>query len=283
MVADKLLEVCSDPLWATWCSYFGRPPSAAPESLLRYLGACFAAIPYENLTKIVAYRQTSSEPARSDPAAVLRGYAQRGTGGTCFALTAVLVALLRRTGLEAWPILADRPYGPDTHCALVTHFQGRWYLLDPGYLVTEPVPLPVSAPTVLQRPFNMLELVPVGGQDRLRLSTVHQGQRSYRLEYKLQAVDESTFSAAWDRSYTWDMMHYPVVSVVRAGAHYYLQGNRLQIRTRQECRRIEVPSEQLPQVIAQHFGIATQVAGQALHALEKGGRLVWPTACHRTP
>ena len=47
--------------------------------------------------------------------------------------------------LRAEPILADRRYGDDTHSALVVWHEGKPHLLDPGYLIVRPLPLPSAA------------------------------------------------------------------------------------------------------------------------------------------
>src|SRR5204863_234100 len=55
------------------------------------------------------------EEARRTPAEVLADHHALGAGGTCFALTATMLHLVRALGFPAEPILADRRYGADTH------------------------------------------------------------------------------------------------------------------------------------------------------------------------
>ena len=110
--------------------------------LLHQLAAAFANLPYENLSKVLRDKQTSQrDEVRRLPNEVLNDYYRLGAGGTCFSLTWTLLQLLRALGFVAEPLLADRRYGPDTHSALVIWLDGVKHLLDPGYLITSPIPL----------------------------------------------------------------------------------------------------------------------------------------------
>jgi arylamine N-acetyltransferase len=95
----------------------------------------FATLPYENLSKVIRFAEAGDAvAARELPAEIINRHLQWGTGGTCFSLTATLLHLIRSLGFEAEPILADRPYGSNTHCALRVMVEGQPHLLDPGYL-----------------------------------------------------------------------------------------------------------------------------------------------------
>ncbi|SVE50279.1 uncharacterized protein METZ01_LOCUS503133, partial [marine metagenome] len=114
----------------------------APQTLLvENVAAAFASLPYENLTKILKHDR-EGEVARRGPQEVISDHIRLGSGGTCFSLTAALLHVLRGLGLRAEPILADRHYGENTHCALLVWLNDQPHLLDPGYLVLKPLPLP---------------------------------------------------------------------------------------------------------------------------------------------
>jgi arylamine N-acetyltransferase len=180
--------------------------------LLEPLATAFAALPYENLTKIIRANETgSAAEARRHPAEVLRDHQRLGTGGTCFALTATLLHLVRSLGLPSEPLLADRRYGPDTHCALLVWLGGRPHLLDPGHLSVRPVPLPEVGEVRLPTAFNEVVLTAREGGRKVDLHTLQQKQRTCRLTFKAQPSDAGEFLRAWDASFDWDMMHYPVL------------------------------------------------------------------------
>jgi len=252
--------------------HFRLSPDRNPRELLRDVAAAFTNLPYENLTKIIKEDQEQAAAgARRLPAEVLADHFRVGAGGTCFSLTATLLHLVRSLGWEAEPLLADRRYGENTHCALLVRIAGRPHLLDPGYLILDPIPLDVPSETRIVTEFNELLLTPRPGGGRLDLATVSQGQQKYRLTFKTDPADAGEFLQAWDASFDWDMMRYPVLSRVRGGRQLYLQGGRFQARDHQSVRREEIPGQQLTQRIAEAFGIAPEVVESALEILHRKG------------
>ena len=145
------------------------------------------------------------------------------------------------------------------------------YLLDPGYLIVDPVPL-CRAETSLIVPtrFNQLELIP-RADDRLELHTVEQGNRRYRLTFKTTPVDDRAFLRAWDGSFDWEMMRYPVLARVTEHQQLYLRDTHFQQRTCTEVQREKIPAEQLAARIVQEFGISENIVRQALDVLRRGG------------
>jgi arylamine N-acetyltransferase len=260
------------PLLAEFLRAFGIPRDLPPEQLLSAVGAAFARLPYENLTKIIrAAASGSVVESRRVPAVVLADHFQVGTGGTCFSLTATLLHLIRALGWRAEPILADRRYGADTHCALVVWIDGRPHLLDPGYLITSPLLLPETGEIARDTEFNQVLLRATAGGSRVELRTRQNGHESMRLTFKSAPVDRCEFLKAWDASFDWDMMHYPLLTRVSGHRQTFLNRNRLQVRSSQDVTRLEVDPNQLIERIQQEFGIAPEVVANALAILNRQG------------
>ncbi len=286
MPADEDGDVLMDPLrhpedrelLVRFRSLCGLSSEGDPRQQLGLLARAFSQLPYENLTKIIKGAQSDSVPAaRRGPAEVLHDFQQWGAGGTCFSLTATLLHLVRSLGLEAEPILADRRYGADTHCALIVWLDGLPHLLDPGYLLVDPLPLEVglshpqnSAGRVITTRFNQLQLIP-SGSDRLELHTIQQGSRRHRLTFKTSPVDAAQFRRAWDASFDWDMMHYPLLTKVTDDQQLYLRAGHLQKRTQTAVEREEIPETLLVRRVAQEFRIHPDIIRRALDVLRRGG------------
>lgn len=253
-------------------AHFALDAAAPPERLLRQVVNAFARLPYENLTKIIK-DATAGRPAeaRRGPAEVIADHAAFGTGGTCFALTAALLHLLRALGWQAEPLLADRPYGPDTHCALAVWLDGRPHLIDPGYLLTEPVPLGAPAEHRVATSFHEVQLVPRAAGSKLDLYTVNRGQGTLRITFKTEPADWGQFLKVWDTSFAWDMMRYPLLTRVAGGEQLYLRGNYFQARGRESVHRSEVPPAELAGWIARAFGVEERIAVEALAILRRRG------------
>ncbi len=233
-------------------------------TLIHKLCAAFANMPYENLTKIIKSDAViSAGSAKRLPDEVIRDYLQYGTGGTCFSLTAAFIALFNACGIEAHPILADRHYGVETHCALVFPQEAGLLLLDPGYLIHQPIPLPTLAPQTVTHGFNTLELVPQDAGQKVELFTVVNNSRKSRLTYKVNPVDGPTFGRAWERSFAWEMMTYPVLTKQCHGVQQYLQGNQLRIRDNTRTTKHQLTPDQEYDFISRTLGIHPAIIKQA--------------------
>ncbi len=252
--------------------HFRLSPGQSSGELLRAVVSSFAHLPYENLTKIIKHRQLPRpEDARRHPGEVLADHFALGSGGTCFSLTATLLNLVRALGWEAEPLLADRRYGENTHCALIIWMDGKPHLVDPGYLIVEPIPLDLQQPREIRTAFNDLILHPTDDGRRIDLSTRSGGRIRHRLTFQASPADPGEFLRAWDASFDWDMMRYPVLSRVAHHQQLYLQGSRLQARSHAEVQREELPRAELAARIAADFGIDPQLAARALEILHRQG------------
>jgi arylamine N-acetyltransferase len=251
---------------------FGLDARAEPAALLQQVATAYARLPYENLTKIIKEAGAgNATEARRAPAEVIADHDRWGTGGTCFALTAALLHLVRALGWQAEPILADRHYGPNTHSALLVWIDGRPHLLDPGYLIVEPLPAFESGSRTIRTSFNQLVLTARADGKKIDLATVQQGTTTPRLTFKMEPADAGTFLKAWDTSFGHDLLHYPVLTRVLGERQLYLQKNHLLVRGHDAAQRTEIDPRQLTDIIARDFGIDPQVTARALHILRRRG------------
>jgi arylamine N-acetyltransferase len=253
--------------------HLGYEAPLDPLDLLEVTLKAFSKIPYENLSKIVRTHGSGGGTPKESPEDVIEGFISRGTGGTCFPLTRTLVFLLNSLGYEACPILADRRYGTDTHCAVIFRAHDRaWQLLDPGYLIHSPCPIPNAGSTPLELPVRPIRLELSTCGSRVDLFTLRAKERGilevcYRLMYKLTPVDEPDFNRAWDRSFSWEMMQYPVVSALVGETQLYLQKSSLLVRSRTDSTRVQLLPEQITDELGRAFGIDASVIRAAYAAL----------------
>jgi arylamine N-acetyltransferase len=263
----------NNELLAALLRHCGLPTHGTPQELLSNTLRAFSRIPYENLTKIIAHAESSDKHWKQSPVELVHGFIRNGTGGTCFPLTACLLHLIRSLGYEAGAILANRRYGSDTHCAVIIRLgRGPWYLIDPGYMIFSPCQLPLAEDNSMgsltlryNLPHGAIELSPTTDPMRIELYTLRSSeQRRYRLTYKVNPIDETEFNSAWDRSFSWDMMRYPVLSVVSGSEHIYLQKNNLLIRSAHDSNRATLTTEQLILELAPRLGIESSVLQRAL-------------------
>lgn len=272
MFSNPLAPPHDRRLLSSFSEHFALHQCSSETEQLAALAAAFARLPYENLTKIIkAAESTSPGEARRPPEEVFRDHLAFGTGGTCFSLTATLRHLVRSMGLPADPILADRSYGANTHCALLVRIEGRPHLVDPGFLILRPIPLDSIGARELSGSPPGLSLVRQPGTANLDLYSLHPGRRAYRLTYKTEPVDAGEFFRVWDESFGWDMMRYPLLAGIQDSCQLYLRGKFFQVRTGQALQRAGVASGDLAAHISSQFRIDPSVVSRALSILKDQG------------
>ena len=250
----------------------GYSISETPQLLLRDTLAAFSRIPYENLSKILRVADSRGGILKESPEEIVSGFIKHGSGGTCFALTSTLCSFLRALGYEAHPILADRRYGQDTHCAVLCRISSEsWELLDPGYRIYTPCKIPLTGSVRYELLFSSIELHATTPSTAelftTALNPIQSLSMRYRLTYKITPVELDTFERAWERSFSWDMMHYPIVSAVRDNSILYLQKNALRIHSPTGSVRTTVTYEQIIAELADRLSMSRGLVKRALESL----------------
>jgi arylamine N-acetyltransferase len=259
-------------------THFGIRPGGSKPKLLNEVASAFARLPYENITKIIKLQESGSPAsARRSPDEVIGDHISWGTGGTCFSLTSALMHLVRSLGWEAKYLLADRPYGQDTHCALLVWIDGRPHLLDPGFLIVTPVAISGGCRQEIITGFNRIILAPEQNE-RISLATVRENKVTPRLAYKTQPVDPGQFLKAWDASFGWEMMRYPLLTRIIGAGQIYLNGTRFQISRADSTELKYIPADDLISQISAQFGINPAVVERAISILKNQGETLGKTS-----
>jgi arylamine N-acetyltransferase len=266
------LRITSHELLACLLNRFSIDPLWNRDLIIPQITNLFKCIPYENLTKILkADTVISASSAMRHPDELIRDYLRWGTGGTCFSLTAAIVAVFDSLGIEVYPILADRHYGGDTHCGLIlVQPDGEILLLDPGYLLFAPCAIPRAHPVFIETGHNRIELRPMDGGNRVELYTIVKNNRKYRLVFKIAPVSDEAFGRAWERSFAFEMMTYPVLTRQVDGCHQYLQGNILAERNAVCTKRTVLTPDKQIEFITRTLGIHRDIATRALEVVAYG-------------
>jgi arylamine N-acetyltransferase len=248
------------------------PGSGFPEPARALLRA-LSALPYENLSKIVAFHQGGRPETAQDISARWLDDASPagegpGVGGTCFSLTWWLKQRLDALGFSTAFLMADKRVQPDVHCGLLFTHGNRLYLLDPGYLIFEPIPLPSAGLSVSAFvPPNAIRIDDAAGEGVWRLHTGPRGALKHRFDFRKQPVDEAEFLRHWEASHHWEMMGYPVLNAVREGTQYYLQKNSLLIRTAEAGEMRKLSGAEVRRAAVELFGLPRALVEEALGIL----------------
>ena len=243
-------------------SHFRIRRSDPDMGLLRQVVRRFAEIPYENITKIIKFnRHGSWEERLRRPAEVMEDHVALAAGGTCFSLTEALGAILRELGFDCLYRMADMRYGEDIHCNLVVILDGERYLVDPGYLLSEPVKIPDSGSVTVTTPFNNVRIEPAdGGHD---LFTSDRGGEKWRYKMKEADVSDERFKEHWIRSFSFNMMNSILITKATKEGHLYLRNRHFRRASLQSKETMKI-REDYDMRLQELFGIDGAPVREAL-------------------
>ena len=233
-----------------------------------------SALPYENLSKIVAYsRGGNMESTLGLAADWLEKSRDTGAGGTCFSLTWWLRDRIRAAGLDCAFLMGDKGRSLNIHCGLLFDWQGRSHLLDPGYMIFDPIPLPEAGLSALAwvSP-NEVRVEDLPARGVWRLWSGPRGALKRRFDFRRKPVSEEEFLAHWEASYALPMMRYPVLNRIRGGSQFYLQKRSLLVRTPEGGEMRKLTREEMMDALQATFGIPETLALAALDVVVSADR-----------
>lgn len=246
--------------------HFKLPDGDPDLEMLRAVVSSFSSIPYENLTKIISkFRSENPQQRLRRPVDVVNGYVERHTGGTCFSLTYCLGSILSGSGYECYPMMADMKR-PNVHCALAVRMGLKRYLVDPGYLLGEPVEL-AGVPVRLTTSFGTVELRPRTGT-RYDLFTIAGSEMKWRYRLKTMPVPNALFLRYWQESFSLPMMNSLQLTKLTGNGHLYIRNHHLRLR-RADDKLNENIRRELESRIETEFGIPGSITAEAREHLER--------------
>jgi len=226
----------------------------------------YSKIPYENLTKIInKFSEDDFSSRMRTPERVMKEYISSNTGGTCFSLTFCLGSILSDAGFCCYPVMADMKK-PNIHCALVVCIGDRKYVVDPGYLLGEPVEL-IKSVVKISTPFGFAELRPRGktGYD---LYTVTGSERKWRYRLKDIPVSKGRFMGYWKDSFSQPMMNSLQLTRLSGKGHLYIRDHHLRFRSGN--RKVNENIRNNMEVrIESEFGIPGEITARAREHIER--------------
>lgn len=243
----------------------------------------FLRFPYENFTKIIHARSAKSEAEYLRmPEIVLDEHERFGAGGTCFSLTYFFEAVLKEAGFDCYPVMVDRSYGKNTHCALIATLDKQKYLVDPGYCLSRPIPL-ANKELEHRLPHNTYIVTPIRsghscesrnplytGDPRLRgddiqnyvIATTQLGKIKPRYILKDTPVSPQEFLAHWKDSFNWPMMRHLLITRLSEDGYLYLRDDFVRHTTANEKKQEHI-KQNYDKRITELFGLSPEIVKQA--------------------
>ena len=228
----------------------------------------FSRFPYENISKIIKYRDyfDGRDKIRL-PSEVMEDHARHRLGGTCFSLTFFLQTILFHRGFLCYPVMADMRWGRNVHCALIVLLDGRKHLVDPGYLLNRPMELGAGTPRLYKTEFSGVELVHRPEEDAYDLYTFDKDQMKWRYRFQDRPVQPEAFLEHWLASFGWNSMHGLCLTRVEKDRMVYVHKMFMRETAFGRKRNVNIKDD-YHGAIHRVFGIAPGLVEEALAAVE---------------
>jgi len=236
---------------------------------LRLLLRHYSQIPYENISKIIKVAGSEDLGGKFRlPREVMRDHIEHRLGGTCFSLTYFLEQILLWWGYSCYKAMAHMSAGENIHCVIVVALAGNRYLLDPGYLLWEPLPLPSGGPQVCYTPQGGVELQYDPTSGYFHLFTFNARGRKWRYRFADQPVPQDEFRQHWIASFSKPTLHNILLNQLTAKGLLYIRGNHLRLTSFEEERKANIRQD-YHRHIRDFFGIEPRWVEEALSILTR--------------
>ena len=274
-----------------------------PATWQKILDLCdkLSNVTYENLTKIIRLESTGSATAARNLDDSDRNDIDTWMGGgTCFSMTWHLYQSFADMGLHPRLVMGHKRKERNIHCALIlpnvsldtTTLSSNTpylkategsdliahssYLFDPGYLIFDPLQIPLQPPFGTGEAFfplvpNCVRLVRPT-EDRMELWTGGAGApMKLRFEYPVEGVSVEEFKLHWSESFYREMMTYPVLNRLdrERGVQYYYQKGNLVTRDANGSRMERLDESVRVEKLSEIFRLSPALVEKALGILSK--------------
>lgn len=230
-------------------------------------------IPYENISKILKDRYIKEYRKESDkfrfPDELIGEHIEKHFGGTCFSVTYTLSHILDYFGICNNIVMGDMRVGENVHCAVVMELNGNRYLLDPGYMISEPIPITDDGESYIKTQSHDIILKKNKENGKQDLYTVgSKGNAVLRLGFHNDFVDDDTFKKYWEESFSRDTMDAVMVEYLSDAGLYYFRKNHV-VHTSQgkKSNYVFEKEDDIASFIEEFYGINKNYIHEAHRAL----------------
>ncbi|MDZ7288305.1 MAG: arylamine N-acetyltransferase [candidate division KSB1 bacterium] len=239
-------------------------------TVLREILAGFSHLPYENLSKILKFQRHGENQAQRLrlPEEVMEDHLHWRLGGTCFSLTFFLQTLLRHHGFPCYVVMGDMRAGRNIHCALIVCLDGDKFLIDPGYLLRQPMALDPGKPRLYHTEFTGVELRFDRQNGAYDLFTFNRQEMKWRYRFVDRPTPAEEFLQHWQASFYRNSMHGLCLTRANVDELIFIHKDFMRITSLEGKRNVSI-KRNYHETIHQLFGIAPEYVEQALAALQE--------------
>lgn len=226
----------------------------------------FSRLPYENISKIIKLRKDYTTPSRIRlPEEVMHDHSLYHLGGTCFSLTYFLQSILLECGFVCYPFIAHMRRMENAHCGLIVMYDNRKYLVDPGYLLNQPMELHKDVRRLYRTTHTGIELAFYPDDEQFYLFTFDASNKKFRYKFQDRPLSADEFLRFWWDSFYWQGMTGICLTQVNPEGMVYVHNNFMQVQNIHGKQKGTV--EDIEQVIQRTFQISPDWVERARDAI----------------
>jgi N-hydroxyarylamine O-acetyltransferase len=192
----------------------GKRPDPTPQALAALYAAWCREVPFDNLRKLIHLAAGDGGPLPGGRAEDFFGaWLAFGAGGTCWAASNALQALLASLGFQASHALGTLLVAPDVppnHGTVVVTFDDRCYLVDPSMLHGSPLKLEREAPTQVDHAAWGVRCAAQAGRWHVRWRPMHMPNDLECSVFRLDqpCASHHAFAELHERTRRWSPFNY---------------------------------------------------------------------------
>lgn len=229
----------------------------------------FATIPYENISKIIKLNNLWNAPTKIRlPEEIIDEHITLRLGGTCFSLAFFLQTIFTLNGFDCYSVMADMRAGRNIHCCLVTKLNGEKYLVDPGYLLHQPMELNPARPRLYRTEFTGVELRYDSKTEYYNLFTFDEKKTKWRYRFRDKPTPADEFLFHWYASFWKPTLHGILLTKVTKEGLIYVHKTFMRETTFHGQRNINI-KRNYHATIHSIFDIDPKLIEQAQAALQE--------------
>jgi len=249
--------------------YFDIPVKRPDLVHLGQIISRFATIPYENISKIIKLNKHWDADAKMRlPGEIIEDHISLHLGGTCFSLTYFLQTILSMAGFSCYPVMADMRAGRNIHCCLVVTLGRNKYLVDPGYLLHQPMEIHPAKPRLYRTEFAGIELRHNMETDSYDLSTFDRNETKWRYRFQDRPTPPAEYLDHWYASFWKPTLHGILLTKVTGQGLVYVHNTFMRETTFEGKKNMNIKRE-YHKIIHDIFGIDPRLIEQAQVALQE--------------
>lgn len=247
-------------------------PECSRVGLNRVYAAYCGHVPRDNIQKRIWLTGNQTTPVTGgDPVEFFENWLAHGTGGTCFATSGGLCALLRVLGFDAKRatgcVIREGIEYDRNHASVIARVDGADFLVDPQQASFAALPIIPGQPSSAGNGIHATRAVPVPGGFELQSFPGSNRQEPLRIRFYLEncVVDHAFFFEKYALSTVRELDRSPfndtlIVSRRFPGSLVIVgRGNRIEVSADNTVTKAEISIDERNRILVEELGISEEI------------------------